>query len=204
MFQRYTDRARKVLALANQEAQRFNHEYVGEEHILLGLIKEGSGVASHVIQEMGLTLPSLRLSVEKIVKSGPEMVTMGRLPYSPGARRALESAQRESSKLNHNYIGTEHLLLGLLAYQNVVQAIFKDNSVCDEDVRNKVIEILGVGKNKAANKSGHEYCVIRSLRTESVLSPLLNEYASEGWEPISFMPDNDFIQIIFRREREKA
>lgn len=84
MFERFTDRARKVMALANQEAQRFNHEYIGTEHVLLGLVKEGSGVGATVLKNLDVDIKRLRLEVEKKVKSGPDMVTMGKLPQTPG------------------------------------------------------------------------------------------------------------------------
>lgn len=96
MFERLTDRARKVMALANQEAQRFNHEYIGTEHILLGLVKEASGVGANVLKNLGIDLRKVRLEVEKLVKSGPEMVTMGKLPQTP---RAKKSSNTQSKKL---------------------------------------------------------------------------------------------------------
>ena len=87
MYERFTDRARKVMQLANQEAQRFNHEYIGTEHILLGLVKEGSGVAANVLKNLEVDLRKIRLEVEKIVQSGPDMVTMGKLPQTPRAKK---------------------------------------------------------------------------------------------------------------------
>ena len=117
MFERLTDRARKVMALANQEAQRFNHEYIGTEHILLGLVKEGSGVGANVLKNLGIDLRKVRLEVEKLVKSGPEMVTMGKLPQTPRAKKVIEYAIEEARNLNHNYVGTEHLLLGLARWR---------------------------------------------------------------------------------------
>ena len=115
MYERFTDRARKVMQLANQEAQRFNHEYVGTEHVLLGLIKEGSGVAANVLRNLDVDLRKIRNEVEKIVQAGPEMVTMGKLPQTPRAKKVIEYAIEEARNLNHNYVGTEHLLLGLVA-----------------------------------------------------------------------------------------
>src|SRR3954469_12330371 len=90
MYKRFTDRARKVMQLANQEAQRFNHEYIGTEHILLGLGKEGSGVAANVLKNLDIDLRKIRLEVEKIVQSGPDMVTMGKLPQTPRAKKVIE------------------------------------------------------------------------------------------------------------------
>ena len=122
MFERFTDRARKVMALANQEAQRFNHEYIGTEHILLGLVKEGSGVGANVLKNLDVDLRKVRLEVEKLVKSGPDMVTMGKLPQTPRAKKVIEYAIEEARNLNHNYVGTEHLLLGLLREHDGVAA----------------------------------------------------------------------------------
>jgi ATP-dependent Clp protease ATP-binding subunit ClpA len=118
----FTDRARKVMALANQEAQRFNHEYIGTEHILLGLVKEGSGVGANVLKNLDVDLRKVRLEVEKLVKSGPDMVTMGKLPQTPRAKKVIEYAIEEARNLNHNYVGTEHLLLGLLREHDGVAA----------------------------------------------------------------------------------
>lgn len=101
------------MTLANQEAHRFSHEHMGTEHILLGLIKEGSGVGAHVLKNLNIDLRKARIEVEKLIKSGPETVTMGKLPQTPRAKQVIEYAIEEARSLNHNYIGTEHLLLGL-------------------------------------------------------------------------------------------
>ncbi|MBI5865805.1 MAG: ATP-dependent Clp protease ATP-binding subunit [Planctomycetes bacterium] len=146
MFERFTDRARKVMALANQEAQRFNHDYIGTEHILLGLVKEGSGVGANVLKNLNVDLRKVRLEVEKLVKSGPEMVTMGKLPQTPRAKRVIEYAIEEARNLNHNYVGTEHLLLGLLREQDGVAAqVLMNLGLKLEDVREEVLNLLGAG-----------------------------------------------------------
>ena len=146
MFERLTDRARKVMALANQEAQRFNHEYIGTEHILLGLVKEGSGVGANVLKHLEIDLRKVRLEVEKLVKSGPEMVTMGKLPQTPRAKKVIEYAIEEARSLNHNYVGTEHLLLGLLREQDGVAAqVLMNLGLKLEDVREEVLNLLGAG-----------------------------------------------------------
>lgn len=146
MFERLTDRARKVMALANQEAQRFNHEYIGTEHILLGLVKEGSGVGANVLKNLGIDLRKVRLEVEKLVKSGPDMVTMGKLPQTPRAKKVIEYAIEEARSLNHNYVGTEHLLLGLLREQDGVAAqVLMNLGLKLEEVREEVLNLLGAG-----------------------------------------------------------
>ena len=134
------------MALANQEAQRFNHDYIGTEHILLGLVKEGSGVGAIVLKNLGVDLRKVRLEVEKLVKSGPEMVTMGKLPQTPRAKRVIEYAIEEARNLNHNYVGTEHLLLGLLREQDGVAAqVLMNLGLKLEDVREEVLNLLGAG-----------------------------------------------------------
>ena len=146
MYERFTDRARKVMQLANQEAQRFNHEYIGTEHILLGLVKEGSGVAANVLKNLDVDLRKIRLEVEKIVQSGPDMVTMGKLPQTPRAKKVIEYAMEEARNLNHNYVGTEHLLLGLLREQEGVAAqVLMNLGLKLEDVREEVLNLLGHG-----------------------------------------------------------
>src|ERR671916_3326755 len=144
MFERFTDRARKVMALANQEAQRFNHEYIGTEHILLGLIKEGSGVAANVLKNLDVDLRKIRLEVEKLVQSGPDMVTMGKLPQTPRAKKVIEYSMEEARHLNHNYVGTEHILLGLLREQEGVAAqVLMNLGLKLEEVREEVLNLLG-------------------------------------------------------------
>src|SRR5208283_1491837 len=146
MFERFTDRARKVMALANQEAQRFNHEYIGTEHILLGLVKEGSGVGANVLKNLDVDLRKVRLEVEKLVKSGPDMVTMGKLPQTPRAKKVIEYAIEEARNLNHNYVGTEHLLLGLLReHDGVAAQVLMNLNLKLEEVREEVLNLLGAG-----------------------------------------------------------
>jgi len=146
MFERFTDRARKVMALANQEAQRFNHEYIGTEHILLGLVKEGSGVGANVLKNLDVDLRKVRLEVEKLVKSGPDMVTMGKLPQTPRAKKVIEYAIEEARNLNHNYVGTEHLLLGLLReHEGVAAQVLMNLNLKLEEVREEVLNLLGAG-----------------------------------------------------------
>jgi len=144
MFDRFTDRARKVMGLARQEAQRFNHDYIGTEHILLGLIQEGSGVAADVLKNLDVDLKKIRQEVEKLVSHGTTMVTMGQLPFTPRAKKVLELALEEASNLGHNYIGTEHLLLGLIREQEGIAAqVLQNIKVRLEDVREEVLELLG-------------------------------------------------------------
>ena len=159
MYERFTDRARKVMQLANQEAQRFNHEYIGTEHILLGLVKEGSGVAANVLKNLDVDLRKIRLEVEKLVQSGPEMVTIGKLPQTPRAKKVIEYSMEEARNLNHNYVGTEHILLGLLREQEGVAAqVLMNLGLKLEDVREEVLNLLGHGmeSGEGSERGGRE------------------------------------------------
>ncbi len=143
MYERFTDAARKVMQLANQEAQRFNHEYVGTEHILLGLIKLKDGVSFEVLKSLDVDLRKVRLEVEKIVQSGPERVTMGELPITPRAKKVLEYAMEESKGKELGFIGTQQLLLGLLREQEGIAAqVLMNLGLKLEDVREKIRDIL--------------------------------------------------------------
>ena len=155
MYERFTDRARKVMQLANQEAQRFNHEYIGTEHVLLGLIKEGSGVAANVLKNLDVDLRKIRLEVEKLVQSGPDMVTMGKLPQTPRAKKVIEYSMEEARNLNHNYVGTEHILLGLLREQEGVAAqVLMNLGLKLEEVREEVLNLLGHGLESGETERG--------------------------------------------------
>jgi ATP-dependent Clp protease ATP-binding subunit ClpC len=146
MFERFTERARKVMALANQEAQRFNHEYIGTEHILLGLVKEGSGVGANVLKNLGADLHKVRMEVEKLVKPGPDMVTMGKLPQTPRAKKVIEYSIEEARNLSHNYVGTEHILLGVLReHEGVAAQVLMGLGLKLEEVREEVLNLLGAG-----------------------------------------------------------
>jgi len=144
MYERFTDRARKVMQLANQEAARFNHEYVGTEHILLGLVREGSGVAANVLRNLGIDLNTVRLEVEKIVQCGPALLTIGKRPQTPQAKKVIEYSIEEARGFNHNYVGTEHLLLGLMREQEGVAAqILLNLGLKLQDLREEVVNLLG-------------------------------------------------------------
>ncbi len=155
MYERFTDRARKVMQLANQEAQRFNHEYIGTEHILLGLVKEGSGVAANVLKNLDVDLRKIRLEVEKLVQSGPEMVTMGKLPQTPRAKKVIEYSMEEARNLNHNYVGTEHILLGLLReHEGVAAQVLMNLTLKLDEVREEVLNLLGHGLEGGESERG--------------------------------------------------
>src|SRR5687768_679955 len=207
MFERFTDRARKVMALANQEAQRFNHEYIGTEHILLGLVKEGSGVGANVLKNLDVDLRKVRLEVEKLVKSGPDMVTMGKLPQTPRAKKVIEYAIEEARNLNHNYVGTEHLLLGLLReHDGVAAQVLMNLGLKLEEVREEVLNLLGAGveneETSAPEKSGTK----AKSKTPALDSfgRDLTELAREGQLDPVIGRKNEIervIQILCRRQK---
>ncbi|GIW84996.1 MAG: ATP-dependent Clp protease ATP-binding protein [Gemmataceae bacterium] len=218
MYERFTDRARKVMQLANQEAQRFNHEYIGTEHILLGLVKEGSGVAANVLKNLDVDLRKIRSEVEKIVQhghQGGEQVVMGRLPHTPRAKKVLDYALEEARNLGHNYVGTEHLLLGLLREQEGVAAqVLMNLGLKLEDVREEVLNLLGhnmpnenepgIGSGGGASERG------AAARTRSKTPALdsfgrdLTELARQGKLDPVIGRTNEIervIQILSRRQK---
>ena len=143
MMNDFTPRAQQVLALARKEAERFNHNYVGTEHLLLGLIKLGQGVAVNVLQRMGLDLETVRLEVEKHVGSHPETHMIGNIPYTPRVKKVLALAGKEAKALNHSYVGTEHILLGLLREgEGVAARVLKSLEVDTARTRNEILKEL--------------------------------------------------------------
>ena len=144
MFNRFTERARKVVVLAKEEAKRFNHNHIGTEHLLLGLVKEGEGVASAVLQNLGLSLEMIRLEVEKLVQTGPSTVISGDIPFTPKAKKVIELAMDEARHLGHNYIGTEHLLLGLIREsEGAASQVLLNLGLDLARVRNEIMALLG-------------------------------------------------------------
>jgi len=149
----FTPRAQQVLALARKEADRFNHNYVGTEHLLLGLIKLGQGVAVNVLQKMNLDLETVRLEVEKQVGNGPETKMVGNIPYTPRVKKVLALAGKEAKALNHSYVGTEHILLGLLREGDGVAArVLKNLEVDIERTRNEILRELDPNFSGNANE----------------------------------------------------
>ena len=139
----FTPRAQQVLALARKEADRFNHNFVGTEHLLLGLIKLGQGVAVNVLQKLGLDLDTVRLEVEKQVGTGPDQKLIGNIPYTPRVKKVLSLAAKEAKNLNHTYVGTEHILLGLLREGDGVAAkVLKNLEVDIEQTRQEILKEL--------------------------------------------------------------
>ena len=146
MFERFTDRARRVVVLAQEEARMLNHNYIGIEHILLGLIHEGEGLAARVLDSLGIGLGDVRREVEEIIGQGQAAPT-GHIPFTPRAKKVLELSLREALQLGHNYIGTEHILLGLIREGEGVAAQVLQKLGADlNGVRQAVIVFLGEGE----------------------------------------------------------
>lgn len=212
MFERFTDRARKVMALANQEAQRFNHEYIGTEHILLGLVKEGSGVGANVLKNLDVDIKKLRLEIEKLVKSGPDMVTMGKLPQTPKAKKVIEYAIEEARALNHNYVGTEHILLGLLREtEGIAAQVLMNLGLKLEDVRQEVLNLLGAGVDNAYQSMGMKMSPAAGAQKKKSQTPALDSFgrdltelaAKDELDPVIGRADEieRLIQILCRRTK---
>jgi ATP-dependent Clp protease ATP-binding subunit ClpA len=143
VFERFTDRARRVVVLAQEEARMLNHNYIGTEHILLGLIHEGEGVAAKALESLGISLDAVRGQVEEIIGQGQAAPT-GHIPFTPRAKKVLELSLREALQLGHNYIGTEHILLGLIREGEGVAAQVLQKLGADLNlVRQQVIQLLG-------------------------------------------------------------
>src|SRR5438445_8530475 len=141
-FDKFTERARKVLQLAQEEAQRFNHNYIGTEHLLLGLVREGEGVAAKVLANLGVELNKVRSAVEFIIGRGDRAV-MGEIGLTPRAKKVIELAVDEARRLGHHYIGTEHLVLGLIREdEGIASGVLASLGVNLEKVRSEVIKVL--------------------------------------------------------------
>jgi len=184
------------MALANQEAQRFNHEYIGTEHILLGLVKEGSGVGATVLKNLEVDIKKLRLEVEKLVKSGPDMVTMGKLPQTPRAKKVIEYAIEEARSLNHNYVGTEHILLGLLRESEGIAAqVLMNLGLKLEDVRQEVLNLLGAGVEGVPGALGMKMGPMVGRRPKSK-TPALDSF---GRDLTQLAADDELDPVIGRK-----
>lgn len=153
-YSRFTDRVRNVMQLASQEAQRFNHEYVDSGHILLGLIKEGSGIGANCLKNFGVDLAHARREFEKISPTGPDMVTMGKLPHTPRVRKIIEYAIEEADSLKHSYVGTEHIALAILRDQEgIAFAMLMALGVDAAALKKELLFLQGYGEKQAATET---------------------------------------------------
>lgn len=196
MFERFTERARKVMALANQEAQRYNHEYVGTEHILLGLIRDGRGVGANVLRTLNVNLTTVCLEIEKLVKPGPEPVTLGKLPQTPKAMRVLEYAVDEARKINHNYVGTEHLLLGLLREVDGVAAQVLMNMGVDlNKARAGVLAMLGPDDSVTTESAAPASAPVPASPADTIPDPRLR-IVVECWPKVPMVMQEGIVAMV--------
>lgn len=176
----FTPRAQQVLALARKEADRFNHNFVGTEHLLLGLIKLGQGVAVNVLQKIGLDLETVRMEVEKLVGTGPDQKMIGNIPYTPRVKKVLSLAAKEAKALNHTYVGTEHILLGLLREGDGVAArVLKNMDVDIEQTRQEILKELDPNFNSAEETSPNEPNEKASDKKGEVKTPALKAFGRD-------------------------
>jgi len=144
MFEKFSDHARKVMALANQQAQQSRHKYIVTEHILICLLKEQISTGCKVLKNLGVDIEKMLLEMEKVIKSGPEDIDSAEPPKIPGARQVIEHAAEEARSLHHNYIGTEHILLGLLRQgEGATAKVLAEANLKYEDVRQEIMNVLG-------------------------------------------------------------
>jgi len=208
----FTPRAQQVIALAKKEADRFNHNFVGTEHLLLGLIKLGQGVAVNVIQKMGLDLETVRLEVEKQVGVGPDQKLIGSIPFTPRVKKVISLAAKEAKMLNHTYVGTEHILLGLLREGDGVAAkVLKNLDVDIEQARQEILKELDPNFQAAEEAGGGEPAEKGPEKKGEVKTPALKafgrdltEIARKGeMDPVIGRQDEieRVIQILCRRTK---
>jgi ATP-dependent Clp protease ATP-binding subunit ClpC len=203
----FTPRAQQVLQLARKEADRFNHNYVGTEHLLLGLIKLGQGVAVNVLQKMGLDLETVRMEVEKQVGSGPETKIVGNIPYTPRVKKVLALAGKEAKALNHSYVGTEHILLGLLREgEGVAARVLKSLEIDIERTRNEILKELDPNFTPSETEEGGEPTSKKDVKTPALraFGRDLTELAKKGELDPVIGRHNEIervIQVLCRRTK---
>src|ERR687895_794354 len=207
MFERFTERARQVVVLAQEEARTLKHNYIGTEHILLGLLREEEGLAARVLESLDITVERVRAQVVRIVGSGEE-VTSGQIPFTPRAKKVLELALREALSLGHNYIGTEHILLGLVRENEGVAArILLDFDADSEKIRNEVIRMLsgpGGRQGRAAAGAGAQGEGKKSSKLLDQFGRNLTKLAAEGkLDPVVGRETEveRIMQILSRRQK---
>ncbi len=210
VFERFTDRARQVVVLAQEEARRLNHNYLGTEHLLLGLVHEGEGVAARALESLGISLGSVRQQVEEIIGQG-QQAPAGHIPFTPRAKKVIELAQREANDLGHNYIGTEHLLLGLVREGEGVAAQVLVKLGADlAGVREQVVHLLHgpagsvvLGQGRRRGKRARARLVDDALARIDALDRRLA--AIERWTGLRpDLADLDEEMAQVRREKESA
>ena len=204
MFERFTDRARRVVVLAQEEARMLNHNYIGTEHILLGLIHEGEGVAAKALESLGISLDAVRQRVEEIIGEG-QQAPSGHIPFTPRVKKVLELSRREASQLGHNYIGTEHILLGLIREGDGVAAQVLVHLGADLNrVRQQVIQLIGGEQPEPGRRPLREGALVTEVqaRLDAVEGRLASLEQRVGTGPDTSDLDGQIGAV--RRERHAA
>jgi ATP-dependent Clp protease ATP-binding subunit ClpC len=203
MFERFTERARQVVVLAQEEARTLGHNFIGTEHLLLGLLREEEGLAARVLESLDITLEEVRAQVARIVGSD-EVSASGQIPFTPRAKKVLELALREALALGHNYIGTEHVLLGLARENEGVAArILLDFDADGEKIRTAVLQWLtgmpSPPPPPPRSYRGWEYAIrdLGPLDSDAELADL----GAEGWELVAVVGEPGAYRGVFKRPR---
>jgi ATP-dependent Clp protease ATP-binding subunit ClpA len=218
VFERFTERARQVVVLAQDEARGLRHNYIGTEHLLLGLLREEQGLAARALASLGLELEDVRGRIAAIVGEGEE-VTSGQIPFTPRAKQALELSLKESRALDSDFIGTEHILLGLARIgEGVAARVLLDFDADADKVRGEILRTLG-STDPAARAHRFRFRPTRHVPVPGLRSPdweyrveqldgvgeltqeWLNERGSEGWELTAMVPADDGPRLVFKRRR---
>jgi ATP-dependent Clp protease ATP-binding subunit ClpC len=200
MFERFTERARQVVVLAQDEARLLNHNYIGTEHLLLGLLREEEGLAARVLESLAVTVEKTRANVEQVVGKGDDPVATEQIPFTKRAKKVLELSLREALSLGHNYIGTEHVLLGLVREEKSVGArILLDFGLDAETVRNEVIRLLSGPAEPPTRRAAWEYKVETLLDRDALTGELLGPLGAEGWELVAIVGEPPGARLVFKR-----
>jgi ATP-dependent Clp protease ATP-binding subunit ClpC len=201
VFERFTERARQVVVLAQDEARALRHNYIGTEHLLLGLLREEEGLAARVLESLDVTVEEVRAQIARIVGLGDE-ASAGQIPFTPRAKKVLELALREALSLGHDYIGSEHILLGLVRVNEGVAArILLEFDADAELIRNETIRMLsGRGREpRARSWSAWEYEILGFDDPGAVTVESLNARGAEGWELVATVGEPGEQRLIFKR-----
>jgi ATP-dependent Clp protease ATP-binding subunit ClpC len=201
VFERFTERARQVVVLAQDEARGLGHNYIGTEHLLLGLLREEEGIAARVLEGLDVELDDVRAHVSRIVGQGDE-VTPGQVPFTPRAKKVLELSLREALALEHNYIDTEHVLLGIVREGDGVAAhILRELGADDEKVRNEVQRLASgppARRGLVRRPPKWRYHVVEPADAE-ISEEWLNKLGAGGWELVTIAETSSGLRAVFKR-----
>ena len=216
MFERFTEPARQVIVLSQQESRSLAHDYIGTEHILLGLLREQNGLAAAVLGSLDISFEGVLAQVEHIVGKGDASDATGQIPFTPRAKKTLDLALREALALGHDYVGTEHILLGLgQEREGVAFSILRHFGADAETIRNRVIAMLSdpdrrepvtpADRPRAGVRGpAWEYRLERSPDVSTLSIDSLNELGSDGWEVAGVLPNDTELVLLLKRRSGSA